>query len=231
MQLMDFFTTPREIPPLWFEFDAFVDSLEDGPKLEPLIRRAVDFKVLFSSLKMGPSVPEIGRIQGIRVPELIWSGLSLAHGLDEAAREIVYSDGVGIPSAAFNGFIAISSATNAAIARCLYLTVRLHVLEMLTEVADALHFDLSIEQLHTPICTKPLVREITLVLDTSLSRTGGKVSEEPGMGFRAYSLLWPMTAVLRSKLADEASQVWVREKLLEIGVAGGFGLAVTAGKG
>ncbi|KAH8663865.1 hypothetical protein BGZ61DRAFT_431832 [Ilyonectria robusta] len=230
IRLMDFFTTPREIPPLWFELDLFIDSLEDGPNLDPLIRRAVDFKVLFLSLDLGLSVPEIGRIHGIQFPELIRSGLSLAQSLDEEARRIVYVDGVGVPSVAFNGFIAISCATNAAIARCLYLTVRLHVLEILSEAADALHFHSSPSRPHAAVCTEQLLREITSALNAAPSRTEGQVSKEPGIGFRAYSLYWPMTAVLRSKLANEATRAWVREKLLEIGTAGGFGLAVTAGE-
>lgn len=231
IRLMDFFTTPGEIPPLWFELNVFVDSVDEVPDLEPLIQRAVDFKVLILSLDLGLSVLEIGRIHGIRVSELIWSGLSVAQGLDEAARRIVYVNGVGTPSVAFNGFIAISSATNAAIARCLYLTVRLHVLEMLSEVADVFHFHSSLKKPHATVCTEPLLREITSTLNAASSRTEVQVGEEPGMGFRAYSLFWPMTAVLGSKLANQASREWVREKLLEFGTAGGFGLALTAGKG
>jgi hypothetical protein len=227
---MDLFTTPREIPPLWFKLDAFVNSLEDRPNIEPLIRRAVDYKVLFLYLDLGMSAPEIGRIEGIQVPELIWSGLSLAQDLDEAAAEIVYVDGVGIPSASFNGFIAISSVTNAAIARCLYLTVRLHILETLFEVVDVLHFDPSLVQPHAAVCTERLLREIRSAINVAPPRTEGQGSGGPGMGFRAYSLLWPMTAVLRPKLANDVTQAWVRENLLEIGTAGGFGLAVTVGK-
>ncbi|KAJ3538643.1 hypothetical protein NM208_g5812 [Fusarium decemcellulare] len=230
IRLMDFFMT-REIPPLWFEVDAFVDSLDDGPNLEPLIRRAVDFKILFLSLNLGLSVPEIELMPGIRLPEFIWSGLSLAHDLSEAAREIVYVEEVGILYTAFNGFIAITCATNATIARCLYLTVRLHVLEMVSEVAEALHFGSIIERLYNTTCTAPLVTEIASVLNTVPSHTEGQVGKEPGIGFRAFLLFWPMMAVLRAKLGDEPSRAWVREKLLEMGSAGGFGLAVAASKG
>ncbi|KAG5655088.1 hypothetical protein KAF25_000211 [Fusarium avenaceum] len=134
IRLMDLFTTSRNIPLLWFELDAFVNSLEHVPNIEPLIRRAVDYKVLFLSIDLGMSAPEIGRIQGIQVPELIWSGLSLAQDLDEAAAEIVYVDGVGIPSASFNGFITISSATNAAIASELDETDKINTIMMVQQI-------------------------------------------------------------------------------------------------
>ncbi|KAF4998925.1 hypothetical protein FDECE_11660 [Fusarium decemcellulare] len=229
IRLMDFFTT-REIPSMWFEVDAFVDSLNNGPNLEPLIRRAVDFKILFLSLNLGLLVPDIEQIHGIRLPEFFWSGLSLAHDLSEAAREIVYAEEVGILHTAFNGFIAITCATNATIARCLYLTVRLHILEMVSEGAEALHFGSIIERLYNTTYTTPLVAEIASVLDTVPSQTEGQVGKEPGMGFRAFSLFWPMMAVLQTKLTDEPSRAWVQEKLQGMGSAGGFGLAVMASK-
>jgi hypothetical protein len=101
---------------------------------------------------------------------------------------------------------------------------------MLFEVVDVLHFDPSLVQPHAAVCIERLLREIRSTINVAPPRTEGQGIGGPGMGFRAYSLFWPMTAVLRSKLANDVTQAWVRESLLEIGTAGGFGLAVTVGK-
>lgn len=228
---MELFTTPRGIPSLWFELDAFLESLDDELNLEPLLRRAVDFKIRFASLDLGPSDPEIVRGLDTRVPEIIRSGLSLAQGLEEAAGEISYSNSHDTPPNAFSGFIAVSSETNAAVARCLYLTVRLHIVEMLSEVASGHHLDSGLTLPAIRVCMEPLLRDMTTALGEVLPHGEYHTHEEPGMGFRVFALFWPMMAVLRSTLADKSSQVWVQRKLLEGGTVSGFGLAVVASKG
>ncbi|WYZ36541.1 hypothetical protein EsH8_II_000047 [Colletotrichum jinshuiense] len=235
-QLMDFFMTPGRIPSLWFETDAFINSLASRPRFEPLIRRAVDFKIHFVFLSLGPcnlvpSSQESGRVPDIPGPEIIRCGLSLAQDLEAAAEEIDYINNFHIGLAAFNNLITISSATNASIAKCLYLTVRLYIMEMVLAVADTYHLNSCLAQPNTLTYIEPLLKEIETALGGIRSQAEAPIQGEPGMGSRAYLLFWPMMAVLCSTSASKSSQAWVQEKLLEAGTAHGFGLAATASKG
>ncbi|KAF4923547.1 hypothetical protein CGCVW01_v004587 [Colletotrichum viniferum] len=203
-QLADLFTTSYMIPPLWFELEAFINSLDQVSLLDPLVRRPVDVKIRFIS------------------------GVLVAQDLQDAANNITFDPEFdGPPPAVFNALISISSATHAAVARCLYLTVRLHIFEIISKATsdslDDMSMHLDQQLLSMPAAGPSLVNE----LGKALGCDGGSTHNSPGAGMLVFFLLWPMTAMLQSNLVDEYSKGWVAWRLRELGAACGFGLAET----
>ncbi|KAF4821679.1 hypothetical protein CGCTS75_v010997 [Colletotrichum tropicale] len=219
-QLADLFTTSYMIPPLWFELEAFINSLGRGSLLDPLVRRAVDIKIRFMSATLGQASDSL--------TDIVRSGVLVAQDLQDAANSINFDPKFdGPPPAVFNALISISSATHAAVARCLYLTVRLHIFEIVSKAASDSFDDLSVhldqQLLSMPAAAPFLVNE----LGKALGCDGGSTQDGPGVGMLVFSLLWPMTAMLQSNLVDEYSKGWVAWRLRELGAACGFGLAET----
>ncbi|EQB49409.1 hypothetical protein CGLO_11250 [Colletotrichum gloeosporioides Cg-14] len=220
LRLADLFTTSYMIPPLWFELEAFIKSLDQGPLLDPLVRRAVDIKIRFMSATLGQASDSL--------TDIVRSGVLVAQDLQDAANNITFDPKFdGPPPAVFNALISISSTTHAAVARCLYLTVRLHIIEIVSKATSdsfddmSVHFDQQLQSI--PAAAPSLVNE----LGKALGCDGGSTQDSPGMGMLVFSLLWPMTAMLQSNLIDEHSKTWVAWRLRELGVACGFGLAET----
>lgn len=208
------------IPPLWFELEAFNDSLGQGSLLDPLIRRAVDIKIRLMSATFAQASDSL--------IEIIKSGTLVAQELQDTANSIVFDPkSEGPPPAVFDALISISSVNHAAVARCLYLTLRLHIIEMISkannESFDGVNVYLDQQLLNLPAAAPSLVNE----LGKALGSDGGSPQDSPGMGMLVFSLLWPMTAMLQSNLVDEHSKTWIAWKLRELGAACGFGLAET----
>ncbi|KAF4817426.1 Efflux pump dotC [Colletotrichum siamense] len=218
--LADLFTTSYMIPPLWFELEAFFNSLGRGSLLDPLVRRAVDIKIRFMSATLGQASDSL--------TDIVKSGILVAQDLQDAANSINFDPKFdGPPPAVFNALISISSATHAAVARCLYLTVRLHIFEIISKATsdslDDMSMHLDQQLLSMPAAAPSLVNE----LGKALGCDGGSTQNSPGVGMLVFSLLWPMTAMLQSNLVDEYSKGWVAWRLRELGAACGFGLAET----
>ncbi|KAF4877923.1 hypothetical protein CGCSCA1_v002683 [Colletotrichum siamense] len=218
--LADLFTTSYMIPPLWFELEAFINSLGRGSLLDPLVRRAVDIKIRFMSATLGQASDSL--------TDIVRSGVLVAQDLQDAANSINFEPKFdGPPPAVFNALISISSATHAAVAKCLYLTVRLHIFEIISKATSDSFDDMSMhldqQLLIMPAAAPSLVNE----LGKALGCDGESTQDGPGVGMLVFSLLWPMTAMLQSNLVDEYSKGWVAWRLRELGAACGFGLAET----
>lgn len=208
------------IPPLWFELEAFINCLGRGSLLDPLVRRAVDIKIRFMSATLGQSSDSL--------TDIVRSGILVAQDLQDAANSINFEPKFdGPPPAVFNALISISSATHAAVAKCLYLTVRLHIFEIISKATSDSFDDMSMhldqQLLSMPAAAPSLVNE----LGKALGCDGWSTQDGPGVGMLVFSLLWPMTAMLQSNLADGYSKGWVAWRLRELGAACGFGLAET----
>ncbi|KAJ5013742.1 hypothetical protein K4K57_002382 [Colletotrichum sp. SAR 10_99] len=219
-QLADLFTTSYMIPPLWFELEAFINSLGRGSLLDPLVRRAVDIKIRFMSPTLGQASDSL--------TDIVKSGILVAQDLQDAANNINFDPKFdGPPPAVFNALISISSATHAAVARCLYLTVRLHIFEIISKATsdsfDDMNVHLDQQLLSMPAAAPSLANE----LGKALGCDGGSTQNSPGVGMLVFSLLWPMTAMLQSNLVDKYSKDWVAWRLRELGAACGFGFAET----
>ncbi|CAI0650466.1 unnamed protein product [Colletotrichum noveboracense] len=157
LRLADLFTTSYMIPPLWFELEAFINSLDQGSLLDPLVRRAVDVKIRFMSATLGKASDS--------VTDIVRSGVLVAGDLQDAANNITFDPKFdGPPPAVFNALISISSATHAAVARCLYLTVRLHIFEIISKATSDSFDDMSVhldqQLLSMPAAAPALVNEL-----------------------------------------------------------------------
>ncbi|KAK2767363.1 hypothetical protein CKAH01_15257 [Colletotrichum kahawae] len=200
--------------------ETFNDSLGQGSLLDPLIRRAVDIKIRLMSATFAQASDSL--------IEIIKSGTLVAQELQDTANSIVFDPkSEGPPPAVFDALISISSVNHAAVARCLYLTLRLHIIEMISkannESFDGVNVYLDQQLLNLPAAAPSLVNE----LGKALGSDGGSPQDSLGMGMLVFSLLWPMTAMLQSNLVDEHSKTWIAWKLRELGAACGFGLAET----
>ncbi|KAF5496778.1 hypothetical protein CGCF413_v008265 [Colletotrichum fructicola] len=217
----DLFTTSYMIPPLWSELEAFINSLGWGSLLDPLVRRAVDLKIRFMSATLGKASDSVTGI--------VRSGVLVTQDLQDAANSITFDPKFdGPPPAVFNALISISSATHAAVARCLYLTVRLHIFEIISKATSDSFDDMSVHLDHQQLLSMPAAApSLVNELGKALGCDGGSTQDGPGVGMLVFSLLWPMTAMLQSNLVDEYSKGWVAWRLRELGAACGFGLAET----
>jgi hypothetical protein len=224
-QLMELLMTPDRIPALWYELDAFLNTLPDGPILEPLLCRAAEFRVTFMIHELSPLNDKDRQSSCIAIRELIDCGLALAQDLQNAADALTHRHGTrSHPSSSFSGYITISSAANTDIASCLYLTVRLHVQEMVSKLGDTGFIDCSPRQPDTTASAAQLLMKTSGVLDSRTCR------EKQGLGSQAFSLFWPLAAVLQSTLASEEEKVLAKKKLVEVGNLSGFGLALMHSK-
>lgn len=124
------------------------------------------------------------------------------------------------PLVYFNGLLRDHSATSAAIAKSLYLTVRLHLVDALLRSFDAqVHVAEADNDLLSPIpewlvieqevglCT--LWEEITAALAPSAQASEAKENAH-GAGSRMFCLSWPLAAISQSTFASEQwkRRVW-----------------------
>ncbi|KAI8713781.1 Zn(2)-C6 fungal-type domain-containing protein [Fusarium sp. LHS14.1] len=119
----------------------------------------------------------------------------------------------------FNGLLRNDSATSAAIAKSLYLTVRLHLVDALLRSFDAqIHIAEANDDLLSQIPEwlvieqeaglRTLWEEVTAALAPSRQATEAK--NAPGTASRMFCLSWPMAAISQSTMASEQwkGRVW-----------------------
>lgn len=226
-QLMEYFLSPPGMTPLWTGLLSFKTGWTEGPFLEPILRQAVQFKAeTDSSLSM--------KLGTIIIPDhigyVVTRGCAIVGGLKNAADNL---NSLSIsPSAAFNCLISVTTETDLAVARALYLTVRLHVIESilfyLTTQAESVStsLDSRYEQLLDSSSWLEVYDAVCVVLeDVDSSPTAAK-----GLAYRAFCMLWPMIALLRSCLAVNGFQSLIKGKLCLLGTSTGLGLCSLAGQ-
>ncbi|GIK05390.1 hypothetical protein Aspvir_009499 [Aspergillus viridinutans] len=217
----------------WLTLEKFAAPWAKGPLLEPILGQTVDFK-----RRVHAQVTMSHRPSRIEVIQLIKDGTAICENLNATATSVKSSSNPDLPShlqpTAFNNMFEVSTKTTEAIARCLYQTVRYHVVEVvsslvaLLEDGDGTHhkpdyqFDPSLgftilEQVCGEICA-------VLGLDSEHNMEEDQI----GMPYRAYSIFWPLVVLLFSSLAGEKKRAWVQEKLRFIGEISGLGLATFA---
>jgi hypothetical protein len=217
----------------WLALERFAAPWVKGPLLEPILAQTVDFK-----RRTHAQVTMSRRPSPIEMIQLIKEGTAICENLKATATSVKSSANPDLPShlqpTAFNNMFEVSTKTTEAIVRCLYQTVRYHVVEVVSSLVafvedgdGAYHkpdyeFDPSLrsmilEQVCGEICT-------VLELDSGRNMEQGEV----GMAYRAYSIFWPLVVLLFSPLAGEKKRAWVQEKLRFIGEISGLGLATFA---
>jgi hypothetical protein len=112
----------------WTPIEDFAGLWMNGHFLEPMLHRTVQWKRNMRTL-----MESCGQSPKTRVRELIKDGLNLAADLETTAVGIRYlPDGYEHSSpqqVAFNNMLEVRYENTEAIARCLYRTVRYHIIE------------------------------------------------------------------------------------------------------
>ncbi|KAI8155436.1 Beauvericin cluster-specific repressor BEA4 [Colletotrichum sp. SAR 10_70] len=207
-----------------------------GGVVEALIARAIDYK--FTVLKTTSS-PSIHDASVDTVTAVFKEGIEIIRDLEAAANYRVATPSPrqsppapGLPDPGvntFNGLLRRDSPASNAIAKGLYLTVRLHMVEQILSLLIALG-EPTREQLralvdlpHGLTAMEQVCEQIRVIFGFDGRES---VCKEQGMGFQAWCMFWPMIAVLKSALADKDTKLWVLDKCLTVSQASGFGMAM-----
>jgi hypothetical protein len=206
----------------------------NGHLLEPILHQTVEWKrKLRAHMEACDHSPKTDEMS-----ELIQDGIILATDLETTATSIRYFPGTFNSSrqrqAAFNNMFEVRSEAIGAIARCLYRTVRYHIIEQVCSLMASFEqggnaqfspdyaFDPSLKfTILDQVCD-----EIRAVLGL---RTGYSMADNPpGMAYRSYCMFWPLIVLLFSPSAGDDTRAWARETLRLIGETSGLGLATVA---
>ncbi|CEI38401.1 unnamed protein product [Fusarium venenatum] len=107
----------------------------------------------------------------------------------------------------FNGLLSPDNETSVAIAKSLYLTMRLHMTEMLLSLLEDV--GAPVESVLKATVVDELCEIIRMVIDGNLKCAQGG----PGMTARLLLMSWPMLAVLQSHLPSLETKAWVQSLL------------------
>jgi hypothetical protein len=174
-----------------------------------------------------------GQIVEVKALTLAESGLKTAKDLGALAESINLSareDCTG--QSLFNGLLTSSTTTNRAVARSLYRSVGLHLLEatfrLLTGPEHAFHEPLIASTLHSQ-CQAAITDSVDAIcedLKVILALDGKKTGDKsPGMPYRGFWSLWPIVVILSSPFADARQKSWAQESVGVVWKRTGIGLA------
>ncbi|KAE8141243.1 hypothetical protein BDV38DRAFT_279149 [Aspergillus pseudotamarii] len=223
----------------WSALEKFTAPWMDGPLLEPVLSRAVEFRrrirVPLTEMGHGTSRLEV-------LSKLIRDGVSISDDLEAVATGVQCSTATEQQPTAFNCLLEVSTKTAQAIARSLYRTIRYHIIELVMGFIMALEADGEEHKgTHTPhkladhhpfshnapvIILEQICEEICAVL--GFHSASGMEEEKTGMAYRSFGMFFPMVVLLFSSLVGARKKVWLQEKLQFIGETSGLGLATYA---
>ncbi|KAF5692857.1 C6 zinc finger domain-containing protein [Fusarium denticulatum] len=131
IQLMSMFLNNEPFDVKWLALERFAAPWIKGPLLEPILGRAVDFK---RRTRAQATIDH--HSSRTEVIQLIKDGIAISKDLDATATSVKSSSNPDLPShqqpTAFNNMFEVSTKTTEAVARCLYQTVRYHVVEQVS---------------------------------------------------------------------------------------------------
>lgn len=190
----------------------FIDPFaawEHLPPLEPIIMASITWTAdLSNHADSGPACDEHYSSIAQTVSALIDRARSLIIGFIQTADLVSVSSG----SIHFNGLIAVRTQTSAAMARSLYRTVALHVMDMAVSLRNILPGDAEGQALE-----KALVDFVNWeVLCGDLHAAVFGSANDPGessMAVRALNMAWPMTVIARSKIVPIDAKLTAQECL------------------
>ncbi|CAG9955585.1 unnamed protein product, partial [Clonostachys rosea f. rosea IK726] len=225
--LMEYFLSPPGSAPLWSRLLTAKAASTVGPVLEPLLWRAVQFK---STMDCAPSISLHTEDALSRICDIIKSGLAVADELKKSADAVGSKPVSSVPTLAFNYLISVANEKDAAVAKALYLTVKLHLVE---SVWDFL--------LAYPQMTSVLDTRLDTISDTSswqetydavsmVLREENTPTVSSCLGYRAFCMMWPLSALMQSRLAASDSQDRIKGILRHLGASTGLGICSLAGR-
>ncbi|KAH6974589.1 hypothetical protein BKA56DRAFT_490235 [Ilyonectria sp. MPI-CAGE-AT-0026] len=175
------------------------------PEVEPVIQQSVD---LIGQLR--PSLSSASpQVSTVNAAELIERTINVIGELGRVATLTAVEKGSVPEPRYFNGLLAADTQTSVAIAKSLYLAVRLHLTEMFLSRVGSFAFpvDFALESVVVgQICEQ--IRNV-FELGGNLKHSAG----EPGTALRVFFMSWPTLTVLQSSIASEETKSWVRDLL------------------
>ncbi|KXH69470.1 hypothetical protein CSAL01_13271 [Colletotrichum salicis] len=177
--LMDYFMSPPGFAPLWITLSTFGTDWANGPILEPVMSRAVEYKASAERLISHPSSKS-----GPTVGKLLRPGLDIIYDLADAAKiESLHSPDSPIKMA-FNDLMDT---------KFMIITA-----EEQSELGDELRnlTDQGSENV------KQICQNISAIFIDGQPGVG----QHQGWPFRVWCMLWPMAAIMNSCLAVEEAR-------------------------
>ncbi|KXH38490.1 hypothetical protein CSIM01_05615 [Colletotrichum simmondsii] len=207
-----------------------------GGMVEPLLVRAIDYKHMIQHVL---SSADIERASVGHVTEIFQIGIDIIRDLEAAANYRILSPGprnkpgpdgaVDEDLNSFNHLLGRKSDASDAIAKGLYLTIRLHLIEYVLSLSIALG-EPTREELKTLVnlphgltAMEQVCEQIRIVFGFDGRDSACTIQ---GVGFNAWCMFWPMIAVLKSAFADKDTKMWIMDKCMAVSQASGFGMAM-----
>lgn len=207
-----------------------------GGMVEPLLVRAIDYKHMVQHVL---SSADMERASVGHVTEIFQIGIDIIRDLEAAANYRILSPGprnkpgpdgaVDEDLNSFNHLLGRKSDASDAIAKGLYLTIRLHLIEYILSLSIALG-EPTREELKTLVnlphgltAMEQVCEQIRIVFGFDGRDSACTVQ---GVGFNAWCMFWPMIAVLKSAFADKDTKMWIMDKCMAVSQASGFGMAM-----
>lgn len=182
---------------------------EHLPPLEPIIMGSIAWIAdLKNYADPGPTCDGYGSSTAQTIPVLIDQARSLISGLLQAAESVSVSS----ESVRFNGLIAVRTHTSAAMARSLYRTVAVHLMDMAVSFLRNLLDDAEGQALDKALVD--FVNWEALCEDLHAAVFGSADdSSESSMAVRALHMAWPMMVFARSKIVPLDAKLMTQESL------------------
>ncbi|KAK1675366.1 hypothetical protein BDP55DRAFT_704186 [Colletotrichum godetiae] len=195
-----------------------------GGMVEPLLVRAIDYKNMVQHVL---SSPDIGRASVGHVTDVFQTGIDIIRDLEAAANYRILSPGprnkpgpdgaVDEDLNSFNHLLGRKSDASDAIAKGLYLTIRLHLIEYILSLSIALG-EPTREELKTLVnlphgltAMEQVCEQIRIIFGFDGRDSACTIQ---GVGFNAWCMFWPMIAVLKSAFADKDTKMWIMDKCM-----------------
>ncbi|CCF34454.1 hypothetical protein CH063_06443 [Colletotrichum higginsianum] len=207
---------------LWSKLRTLTTPTADGPCFEPLLCRAVEFKIVAEEM-----MTRNGLAAGSTMFTLLESGMRIIEDLKTVAEHQLSQKAPGNRTG-FNGVVDVSLGSNALIASSLYLTVRLQVIDLMVRAINADKERTFVgDQLDA--ISRLGISDLEILrknISTLLGFTQNSAADEPQSGrpLRAWFMLWPMVAVMNSDIAHDDTKLWAKDKLRWVGSDTGIGL-------
>lgn len=208
---MQLFMADKSPASLLADFIVPFADWEHLPPLEPIIMGSITWVAdLNNHADPEPVCDEFGCSTARTVSTLIDRARSLIVGLLQAAESVIESS----EGMRFNGLLAVRNQTSAAMARSLYRTVALHLMDMSISLLRV-----SLSEVEGQTLEKALAGFVNweiLCEDLHVAIFGNHDASHPAespMAFRALTMAWPMMAVARSKVSPPGVRLLAEKSL------------------
>lgn len=227
---MEIFTSTDTDMQMWFELERFISTWTIGVSLELAIREAILLCMYARSVEAQPW----DTVNPSDLLTSIESGFRIANDLEILANQIdLLASDRRMGHIVFNGLFDCSTKMNRAIAKSLYTSIRVHVLEniekLLLKLEHVSQGDSKTSSLRSQCQVAATTTLRTICEDVSnLFGLGHEVTidNQPGMPYRGFWMLWPISVVLSSPLAEMRQKSWARNIARFIGERTGIGLVL-----